>query len=51
MKQYEVSYILTTNQEMVDWLHDFQDWLESRGETIGGTIGPYVEEENHYEDL
>lgn len=45
MKRYEVNYILTTDKEMTDWLHDFQDWLESRGETIGGTIGPFVEQE------
>ena len=46
MKQYEVNYILTTDKEMIDWLTDFQEWLESRNETVGGTIGPYVEQEN-----
>ena len=45
MKQYEVNYILNTEMNMVDWLHDFQDWLNTRDETICGTIGPFIEEE------
>ena len=45
---YEINYLLTTNKEMTEWLDEFVEWLESRNETVGGTIGPYVEEENPY---
>jgi hypothetical protein len=48
---YEINYLLTTNKEMTEWLDDFIEWLESRNETVCGGIGPYVEEEDPYEDL
>ena len=48
---YEINYLLTTDKEMTEWLDEFIEWLESRNETVGGTIGPYVEEENPYENL
>jgi len=48
---YEINYLLTTDKEMTEWLDEFVDWLESRNETVCGGIGPYVEEEDPYEDL
>lgn len=41
---YEIKYILNTDKEMEEWLNDFIDWLESRDETICGTIEPLKEE-------
>lgn len=49
MKQYELEHLITTDKDILEWIQDFQAWLESRGETSGGTIRPYVEEENSYE--
>lgn len=44
MKQYELEHLITTDKEILEWLHDFQDWLESRGESSGGTIQRHIEE-------
>lgn len=41
---YEIKYLLTTGVSMEEWLDDFIVWLESRDETVMGTIEPYIEE-------
>lgn len=41
---YTISYLVSTEKSMEDWLNDFEDWLENRGETIYGTIKPYTPE-------
>ena len=40
--RYKANFIITTEKLMGEWLNDFQGWLESRNETMGGTIEPYV---------
>ena len=42
---YKIEYYLSTNKSMENWLDDFTDWLKSRHEAIGGTIGPVEERE------
>ena len=40
---YEIKYLLETGVSMEEWIDDFIAWLESRDETIMGTIEPYKE--------
>jgi hypothetical protein len=42
LNTYEIDYLVNTEKSMQEWLDDFIVWLESRNETIGGTIKPYV---------
>ena len=39
---YEIKYLLETELSMEKWLDDFLEWLESRDETIMGSIEPYT---------
>lgn len=41
---YEIKYYVNTKKTMEDWLMDFMLWLDSRDETICGTMKPIKEE-------
>jgi hypothetical protein len=44
---YEIKYLLETGVSMEEWLDDFIVWLDSRDETIMGTIEPYTNEKEN----
>lgn len=46
MKVIKIDGTIETNKNHEDWLNNFIDWLESRGEYFGGGTELYSEKES-----
>jgi len=44
-KEIEISGVVTTKKGHLEWLDEFIDWLESRGEFFGGGTSELTEED------
>jgi len=43
--ELKISGVVTTKKPHLEWLDDFIDWLESRGEFFGGGVSELKEED------